>query len=84
MQIIQELETENRSIYGGGIGYFSFNGDLAMAIAIRTLFGKGNKFFAQAGGGIVADSQPEDEFRETYNKLYSILKSIKIAEVREN
>lgn len=83
MQIIQELETENRSIYGGAIGYFSFNSDLTMAIAIRTLFGKGKKFFAQAGGGIVADSQPEQEFRETYNKLYSVLKSIKIAEAKE-
>ncbi len=83
MKIIQELETENRSFYGGAIGYFSFNGDLAMAIAIRTLFGRGNKYFAQAGGGIVADSQPEQEFQETYNKLYSVLKSIKIAEARE-
>ncbi len=82
MKIIQELETENRSIYGGAIGYFSFNGDLAMAIAIRTLFGKGSKYFAQAGGGIVADSQPEQEFRETYNKLYSVLKSINIAEAK--
>jgi len=54
---------------------------IAFAIAIRTLFGKENRFFAQAGGGIVADSQPDDEFNETYNKLYSILKSIKIAEV---
>jgi len=83
MQIIQDLETENRSIYGGGIGYFSFNGDMAFAIAIRTLFGKGKKYFAQAGGGIVADSQPEEEFKETYNKLYSVIKSIKIAEARE-
>ncbi|TFF99039.1 MAG: anthranilate synthase component I family protein [Promethearchaeota archaeon] len=83
MEIIQELETENRSIYGGSIGYFSFNGDLAMAIAIRTLFGRNNTYFAQAGGGIVADSQPEQEYLETYNKLYSILKSIKIAEAME-
>lgn len=83
MEIIQKLETENRSFYGGSIGYFSFNGDLAMAIAIRTLFGKGKKYFAQAGGGIVADSQPEQEFMETHNKLYSILKSVKIAEARK-
>ncbi len=83
MQIIQELETENRSIYGGSIGYFSFNGDLAMAIAIRTLFGRNGTYFAQAGGGIVADSQPEQEYIETYNKLYSVLKSIKIAEAKE-
>ena len=83
MEIIQDLETESRGPYGGAIGYFSFNGDLAMAIAIRTLFGKGKRFFAQAGGGIVADSQPEQEFSETYNKLYSVLKSIKIAEAVE-
>ncbi len=80
MEIIQGLEAESRGPYGGSIGYFSFNGDMAFAIAIRTMFGKGDKFFAQAGGGIVADSQPDDEFRETYNKLYSVLKSIKIAE----
>ena len=83
MQIIQELETENRGPYGGGIGYFSFNGDMAFAIAIRTLFGMNGTYFAQAGGGIVADSQPEDEFNETYNKLYSVIKSIKIAEAKE-
>ncbi|MHA1293052.1 MAG: anthranilate synthase component I family protein [Promethearchaeota archaeon] len=80
MEIIQELETENRGPYGGAVGYFSFNGDMAFAIAIRTLFGRNGTYFAQAGGGIVADSQPEDEFQETYNKLYSVIKSIKIAE----
>jgi len=83
MQIIQELEAENRGPYGGGVGYFSFNGDMAFAIAIRTLFGMNGTYFAQAGGGIVADSQPQAEYMETYNKLYSVLKSIKIAEVRE-
>lgn len=83
MQIIQELETEARGPYAGSVGYFSFNGDLAMAIAIRTLFGKCGTYFAQAGGGIVQDSIPENEYRETYMKMYSILKSIKIAEGRE-
>lgn len=83
MQIIQDLEAENRGPYGGGVGYFSFNGDMAFAIAIRTLFGRNGTYFAQAGGGIVADSQPEEEFKETYNKLYSVIKSIKIAEARE-
>jgi anthranilate synthase component 1 len=84
MQIIQELESESRGPYGGGVGYFSFNGDMAFAIAIRTMFGRNGTYFAQAGGGIVSDSQPDDEFRETYNKLYSVIKSIKIAEAREN
>jgi anthranilate synthase component 1 len=83
MEIIQELETESRGPYGGGVGYFSFNGDMAFAIAIRTLFGRNGTYFAQAGGGIVADSQPNEEYLETYNKLYSVLKSIKIAEARE-
>jgi len=80
MEIINRLETESRGPYGGGVGYFSFNGDMAFAIAIRTMFGKGDKYFAQAGGGIVADSDPHEEYIETYNKLYSVLKSIKIAE----
>ena len=83
MQIIQELETENRGPYGGGAGYFSFNGDMTFAITIRTLFGMNGTYFAQAGGGIVADSQPHEEYIETYNKLYSVLKSIKIAEASE-
>ena len=83
MEIINDLEPENRSFYGGSTGYFSFNGDMAFAITIRTLFGKNGKYFAQAGGGIVADSQPENEYMETYNKLYSVLKSIKIAEENE-
>jgi anthranilate synthase component 1 len=83
MQIIQELETESRGPYGGGVGYFSFNGDMTFAIAIRTLFGMNGMYFAQAGGGIVADSQPHEEYMETYNKLYSVIKSIKIAEARE-
>ncbi len=80
MQIIHNLEAEDRGPYGGGIGYFSFNGDMAFAIAIRTLYGRNKQYFAQAGGGIVADSVPEDEYNETHNKLYSIIKSIKIAE----
>ncbi|MFX1574504.1 MAG: chorismate-binding protein [Promethearchaeota archaeon] len=50
---------------------------------MRTLFGRNNTYFAQAGGGIIADCQPQEEYMETYNKLYSVLKSIKIAEARE-
>jgi len=56
---------------------------MVFAITIRTLFGQNGMYFAQAGGGIVADSQPHEEYIETYNKLYSVLKSIKIAEARE-
>ena len=83
MEIIQKYETENRGPYGGVVGYFSFNGDMDFAITIRTLFGSNSGYFAQAGGGIVADSQPYQEYLETYNKMYSILKSIKIAEVKQ-
>ncbi|MHA1233014.1 MAG: anthranilate synthase component I family protein [Candidatus Helarchaeota archaeon] len=83
MQIIQEYETENRGPYGGVVGYFTFNGDMDFAIAIRTLFGINSNYFAQAGSGIVADSQPYLEFLESHNKMYSILKSIKIAEAKE-
>ena len=83
MEIIQNLEAESRGPYGGGVGYFSFNGDMTFAISIRTLFGMNDIYFAQAGGGIVADSQPDEEYIETYNKLYSVLKSINIAEARE-
>jgi anthranilate synthase component 1 len=81
MEIIQQYETENRGPYGGVVGYFSFNGDMDFAITIRTLFGMNSTYFAQAGCGIVADSQPYQEYLETYNKMYSIIKSIKIAEV---
>ena len=83
MEIIQELETENRGPYGGVVGYFSFNGDMDLAIAIRSLFAHNDEYFAQAGGGIVADSKPYQEFVESSNKLHSVLKSIKIAESRE-
>lgn len=55
---------------------------MAFAIAIRTMFGKIRTYFVQAGGGNVADSDPHEEYIETYNKLYSVLKSIKIAEVQ--
>jgi len=83
MRILNSLETESRGPYGGSVGYFSFNGDMVFAIAIRTLFGMKGKYFAQAGGGIVADSQPHEEYMETYNKLYSVLKAVKIAEAKE-
>ncbi|MHA1783705.1 MAG: anthranilate synthase component I family protein [Promethearchaeota archaeon] len=81
MQIIHELETESRGPYGGAVGYFSFNGDMTFAIAIRTMFGINGTYFAQAGAGIVVDSQPDKEYQETRDKLYSMLKAIQIAEV---
>ena len=76
MEIIDELENSKRKIYAGGIGYFSSNGDFDTCIALRTAITKKNKFFIQAGAGIVADSIPEREFNETLNKAKALLKSV--------
>ena len=73
MEIIDELETEKRGIYGGGIGYFSASGDMDICIALRTAVVKNNILYIQAGGGIVSDSNPEDEFTETVNKSNALL-----------
>lgn len=72
MQIINELETEKRGVYAGGIGYLSFNHDINLAIAIRSLIVKDGKAYLQAGAGIVADSIPEKEFEETLHKAKSL------------
>ena len=76
MEIIEELEEEKRGPYGGAVGYFSFDGDLDMCIAIRTMVIKKNKVFLQAGAGIVADSVPENEYEECKNKIQSLVKAI--------
>lgn len=68
MEIIDELEVEKRGVYGGGVGYFSSNGDMDICIALRTAVTKQNKLYIQAGGGVVFDSDPEAEFQETVNK----------------
>ena len=73
MEIIDELETEKRGIYGGGIGYFGAGGDMDICIALRTAVVKNNTLYIQAGGGIVSDSDPEDEFTETVNKSNALL-----------
>ncbi len=69
LQIIDELETVQRGPYGGAVGWFSAAGDVQLAIAIRTLFRAGGRLFAQAGAGIVADSKPENEWREVLAKV---------------
>jgi anthranilate synthase component I len=69
LEIIDELETVSRGPYGGAVGWFSAAGDVQLAIAIRTLFRSGNRLFAQAGAGIVADSDPETEWREVLAKV---------------
>ena len=79
MQIIEELEPTRRGAYGGGVLYADFAGNLDSCITIRTLLMKGNKAFLQAGGGIVADSDPQREFEETQNKAKAILRAVELA-----
>ena len=79
MEIIEELEPNRRGIYGGSVGYFSFSGNMDMCIAIRTMVIKGDRVFAQAGAGIVADSVPESEYEETVNKSRALFKAIELA-----
>ncbi len=76
MEIISELEAAPRGIYGGGVGYYSWNGDADFAIVIRTLLIQGKKASVQAGAGIVADSDPAYEFRETDRKMAAMLAAI--------
>tara|TARA_Y100000816_G_scaffold287587_1_gene270599 strand:- start:861 stop:2315 length:1455 start_codon:yes stop_codon:yes gene_type:complete len=76
MEIIDELERSKRKVYAGGIGYFSSNGDFDTCIALRTAVIKNNKFYVQAGAGIVADSKPKNEYKETINKAKALLKAL--------
>ncbi|BDU50395.1 anthranilate synthase component I [Haliovirga abyssi] len=76
MEIIEDLEPVKREIYGGAIGYFSFNGDLDSCITIRTMVFKDNKAFMQAGAGIVYDSIPENEYKETENKIAPVIRAL--------
>jgi anthranilate synthase component 1 len=80
MEIIEELEPTRRGLYGGAVGYISFNGNMDTAIAIRTLLIKNNTAYLGVGAGIVADSVPESEFEETMNKGKALLKAIELAE----
>ena len=79
MEIIDELETERRGIYGGCVGYIDDRGDLDMCIAIRTLLIQGDRIYAQAGGGIVADSDPDAEYLESLQKARAVLRAIERA-----
>lgn len=76
MEIIDELEPERRGIYAGAVGYFSFNGNMDTAITIRTLVFEGGKAYAQAGAGIVADSIPKNEYKETLKKAGALIKAL--------
>lgn len=79
MQLIRDLEKSMRGVYGGCIGYIGLNGDLNQAITIRTFLSKNNVLYYQAGGGIVAKSNPETEVMEVKNKLGALSKAIKVA-----
>jgi len=80
MEIIEELEPTRRGLYGGIVGYFGFGGDLDTAIAIRTALIRDGVAYVQAGGGIVADSDPAAEEQETLNKAAAVLAAIASAE----
>ncbi|MCL2656186.1 MAG: anthranilate synthase component I [Betaproteobacteria bacterium] len=80
MEIIDELEPAKRNIYGGAVGYVGFDGELDVAIAIRTAVIKDGQLHVQAGGGIVADSNPEAEWQETQSKARAVLRAAEMAE----
>ena len=77
MEIIDELENSKRKVYAGGIGYFSANGEFDTCIALRTAVAKNNKFYVQAGAGIVADSVPKKEYEETVNKAKALINALR-------
>ncbi len=77
MQLIDELEPHSRGIYGGCIGYIGFDGELNQAITIRSFLSYGNRLYSQAGAGIVAHSQPENELQEINNKLRALMEAMK-------
>ena len=76
MEIIDELEKNKRKLYAGGIGYFTPNNEFDTCIALRTALIKNDKFYVQAGAGIVADSKPEKEYLETINKAKALMKAV--------
>ena len=80
MEIIDALESEKRGIYAGAVGYLGFQGDMDLAIAIRTALIKDARLYVQAGAGIVADSDPASEWQETCNKAHAVLRAAELAE----
>ncbi|MHB8915424.1 MAG: anthranilate synthase component I family protein, partial [Thiobacillus sp.] len=82
MEIIDELEPSKRGIYAGAVGYLGFNGDMDLAIAIRTAVVKDGMLYAQAGAGIVADSVPENEWMETLNKARAVIRAAELVQAQ--
>ena len=79
MELLAELEKSPRGIYGGAAGYFSYTGDMNFAIVIRTMILSGRQLVMRAGAGIVADSDPAKEYRETINKSQAIFAAARFA-----
>jgi anthranilate synthase component 1 len=80
MEIIEELESTRRGIYGGVLGYIGYDGNMDTCIAIRTVVMKGNTVHIQAGGGVVADSDPQREYEESWNKARALAEAVTYAE----
>jgi anthranilate synthase component 1 len=80
MEIIDELEPTRRGPYAGAVGYFGFSGNMDTCITIRTLVIKKGVAYIQAGGGVVADSDPAAEYQETVNKAKAMLRAVEMAE----
>jgi anthranilate synthase component 1 len=80
MEIIEELEGTRRGPYGGAVGYFSFDGSMDTCITIRAVLMQGDRLYVQAGGGVVADSDPTREYEESINKSRAMAAAIRYAE----
>ncbi len=80
MQIIDELEPSKRGVYSGAVGYLGFNGDMDVAIALRTAVIKDKTLYVQAGAGIVADSVPQSEWEETLNKARAVIRAAEMVQ----
>lgn len=79
MEIIDELETTKRGLYGGTVGYLAYDGSIDTCIAIRTVLFRNGKAYVQAGGGVVLDSDPEKEYEESVNKSMAVVNAVKEA-----
>jgi anthranilate synthase component 1 len=79
MEIIDELEPTKRGPYAGAVGYFDYSGNMDTCIAIRTMVVTDKNIYIQAGAGIVADSDPELEYKETQNKANALLEALSVA-----
>ncbi len=84
MEIIDEIEPVQRSVYCGAIGYIGFDGSMQLSIPIRTMLKKGNRVYFQVGGGIVADSDPEAEYQETLDKARGGLTALGVSGFQKN